>query len=73
MSCSFTVIVLCDSERYRNIMVTACELGMCTGEYLFIYPAMMVDENFDQSKPWMFGDENDEYAHHAFKYMLYVS
>ena len=53
-------------------MIKACEVGMCNGEYVFVYPAMTVPENYEETKPWYRGDADDEKAREAYRYMLYV-
>ena len=45
---------------------------MCSGEFLFLYPAMIVPENYEETKPWSRGDDQDEQARHAYRYMIYV-
>ena len=68
-----SVIIICDRVHYRDIMVRACVLNMCNGEYVFLVPSNFEAENFEDTKPWQFGDDKDEAAQHAFTYLLYVS
>ena len=63
---------MCDNTYIRDIMIRACELDMCNGEYVFMMPGITVDANFDETQLWYKGDERDEAAKHAFRYLLYV-
>lgn len=50
-------------------MIRACILGMCNGEYVFVYPWL----HPPPEQEWQRGDEYDEIAKEAYKYMIHVS
>lgn len=49
-------------------MVRACVLGMCTGEYVFVYTWLGTPAD----QEWKQGDEFDDVAKEAYKYMIWV-
>lgn len=64
----FSVIYFCENDSIRNFMIRACFLGMCNGEYVFIYPWL----HPPPEQEWKQGDEFDEVAKEAYKYMIHV-
>lgn len=67
---SFPVIYLCHDD-VRPFLIRACALGMCNGEFLFIF--VNVEAGWDMTYPWRKNDSFDEIAKEAFKYMIHVS
>ena len=70
--CLFAVIILCDTVHIRDILIRACELNMCNGEYVFLMPALSAAMDFETTRPWYKGDGRDEAARNAYRYFLYV-
>ena len=72
LSCSLAVIIVCDNTYIRDIMIRACEMNMCNGDYVFMMPGITVAATFDETRMWHNDDERDGAAQHAFRYLLYV-
>ena len=68
-----SVIVMCDFAHLFDYMIRACEMDMCTGDYVFLFPSMTISWNFDQTQPWKIGKGRDQAALHALRYLLFVS
>lgn len=49
-------------------MIRACHLGMCNGDYYFLYAWLLEPVNDE----WRRGDEFDAIAKEAYKYMIHV-
>ena len=64
----FLVIILCEYEGVRPFMVRACILGMCNGEYFFLYAWLLEPVN----DGWRRGDALDPIAKEAYKYLIHV-
>lgn len=64
----FPVIFLCDGDL-RPFLVRACVLGMCNGDYLFLYASVELRSNYD----WNVGEPDDEIVKQAYKYLIMVS
>ncbi|KAL5007791.1 hypothetical protein ScPMuIL_016597 [Solemya velum] len=64
---SARVIILSTSEK-RRYMLKAKEKGMCDGRFIFICPVDMDDT----SETWKRGDEFDDEAQLAYRYMLQI-
>lgn len=65
----FAVIILCEYEVIRPFMIRACYLGMCNGDYFFVYPWLLTPA----ADEWQNGDEYDVIAKEAFKYLIWVA
>ena len=68
--CFFVVVIyFCENDSIRDFMIRAYHLGMCNGEYVFVFPWL----NPLPDQEWKRGDEHDEVAKEAYKYMVHVS
>ena len=65
---SFPVIYFCEYDGIRPFMIRACVLGMCNGEYVFIYPWLLLPVN----DGWRRGDQYDVIAKEAYKHVIHV-
>lgn len=65
----FTVIYVCEYDQIRQFMVRACLLGMCNGDFVFVYTWLLEPSTTD----WQMGDEYDDIAKEGFKYVIHVS
>ncbi|WAR14306.1 GCY6-like protein [Mya arenaria] len=63
------IIFLCTEDHTRRFVVRACELGMCNGDFVFIYTMIYVTAQF----PWKLGLPDDAIAKAGYKNMVYVS
>jgi len=67
-----SVVILCGSEIFiRDFMLTAHQLHMTDGEYVFVVANQVPPQNVNT--PWVAGDEQDETARLAFQSVLQVS
>ena len=72
MLCYFVlVVILCGSEKFvRNFMLTAQQLHMTDGQYVYVVAGQVPPENV--KTPWVAGDDQDETARFAFESVLQV-
>ncbi|XP_052820035.1 receptor-type guanylate cyclase gcy-6-like [Mya arenaria] len=63
------IIFLCTEDHTRRFVVRACELGMCNGDFVFIYTMIYVTAQF----PWKLGLPDDAIAKAGYKNMVYIS
>ncbi|XP_060064717.1 atrial natriuretic peptide receptor 2-like [Ylistrum balloti] len=64
------IVVVCSSRLFRKIMLIACQLGMCNGEYVFIDPYAISGEA--EYSPWQIGDEDDDKAKKAYRHVIKI-
>lgn len=62
---TFSVIFMCDTEL-RPFLRRVCVMGMCNGEYLFLYVSVEKSVNYD----WNLGEPDDELVKEAYKYLI---
>ncbi|XP_060579361.1 atrial natriuretic peptide receptor 1-like [Ruditapes philippinarum] len=63
------IIFLCVDADLRRFLIRACVVGMCNGEYLFIFTGL----DPPTTALWKQGDADDSTAKRAFKYLLFVT
>ncbi|XP_069134312.1 atrial natriuretic peptide receptor 1-like [Argopecten irradians] len=63
------IIAICTWE-FRKIMLYACQLGMCNGEYVFIETNAI--SGAAEYSPWQTGGGDDEEAREAYKHVIKV-
>ncbi|XP_033746930.1 atrial natriuretic peptide receptor 1-like [Pecten maximus] len=64
------IIVVCSSRLFRRILLHACRLGMCNGEYVFIDPFAISGEA--AYSPWQIGDSDDNEAKQAYTHVVKI-
>ena len=71
----FSVVVLiCPTSERRRFMLTAYDLGMTSGDYVFITMDMTPQEDVISSEDiWMWNDGRDRAARQAFESVFHVS
>ncbi|KAK3098029.1 hypothetical protein FSP39_015477 [Pinctada imbricata] len=66
------IIVVCSSRpNLRRIMLQACRMSMCSGDFVFIDPNFISDE--EVYNPWLANDTDDAAAREAFKHVLHLA
>jgi len=65
------VVILCGSAKFiRDFMLTAHQLHMTHGQYVYVVAHQVPHQNVNT--PWVAGDEQDETAKLAFETVLQV-
>jgi len=65
------VVILCGSEKFiRDFMLTAHQLQMTDGQYVYVVAHQVPPQNVNT--PWVAGDDLDETARLAFESVLQV-
>lgn len=67
--CLYIVIYICEYDGIRQFMIRAYHLGMCNGDYVFVYAWLFAPINDE----WRRGDADDVIAKEAYKYVIHVS
>ncbi|KAL5016657.1 hypothetical protein ScPMuIL_006246 [Solemya velum] len=62
---SGVIFIICYGDT-RRLLIRACHLGMCNGEYLFLHPNLMAVDNL--VRPWYKGDAEDDIAKKGYQY-----
>jgi len=66
-----SVVILCGSEKFiRDFMLTAHQLDMTDGQYVYVVADQVPSQNVNT--PWVAGDDRDETARLAFESVLQV-
>ena len=66
-----SVVILCGSEKFvRDFMLTAHQLHMTDGQYVYVVADQVPPRNV--RTPWVAGDNQDETARVAFQSVLQV-
>jgi len=66
-----SVVILCGSDKFvRDFMLTAHQLHMTDGQYVYVVAHQVPTENV--STPWVAPDDQDETARLAFNSVLQV-
>jgi len=66
-----SVVILCGSTKFiRDFMLTARQLNMTDGQYVYVVAHQVPPQNVN--RPWMAGDEHDKTARLAFESVLQV-
>jgi len=65
------VVILCGSAKFiRDFMLTAHQLHMTDGQYVYVVADQVPSENV--KTPWVAGDDQDETARLVFESVLQV-
>ncbi|KAL5017260.1 hypothetical protein ScPMuIL_006849 [Solemya velum] len=59
------IFIICYGDM-RRLIIRACRLGMCNGEYFFIYPNLVASDNI--KRPWFKNDSDDVIARKGYYY-----
>ena len=66
-----SVVILCGSDKFiRDFMLTAHQLHMTGGQYVYVVADQVPPQNV--KTPWVAGDDQDETARLAFESVLQV-
>ena len=66
-----SVVILCGSEKFiRDFMLTAHQLDMTDGQYVYVVANQVPPRNVNT--PWVAGDDQDGTARLAFESVLQV-
>lgn len=66
---NISVIYFCENDSIRHFLIRACLLGMCNGEFLFVYPWL----GPPALEEWKRGDQFDDIAKEAYRHMIWVT
>ncbi|OWF50256.1 Atrial natriuretic peptide receptor 2 [Mizuhopecten yessoensis] len=64
------IIAVCSGSYFRKIVVFACQLGMCNGEYVFIDTYAITGSA--EYSPWQEGDSSDDDAKAAYRHVIKI-
>ena len=70
---AFLVVFMCAQEdNFRNIMIRAHHNGMTSGDYVFIDPNFISNDDHYRYRSWYKNDSDDVISREAFRHVIHV-
>ncbi|GAV06387.1 hypothetical protein RvY_16394-2 [Ramazzottius varieornatus] len=70
---SRVLLFISHAQPFRQLMIQAKLLGLCTGEYVYIGFTVYKTKSLGDPAIWQYGDENDTLAREAYRSAMIVS
>lgn len=68
-----SVVFICaEDDNFRNIMIRAHRLGMTSGDYVFIDPNFLSNDDHYRYRTWFNKDSDDVISREAYRHVIHV-